>query len=196
VKADVGKVDILVNNAGIVVGKSFLDTTDDQTEKVMRVNTFAVMWAVKAFLPDMIKTSGHIVTIASAAGFTGTPLLVDYCASKFAVVGFMEALRLEHLHLGITNVQFTTVMPYYINTGMFDGVKSVFPFPILTVDYAVNGIVKGVLTNQVEVILPPTLRVRFFMHLLPLSVGDYVGNWLGIARSMDSFKGRGQPISK
>lgn len=191
VRADVGKVDILINNAGIVIGKSFMETTDDQSEKVFRVNTLAVMWITKAFLPDMLKTSGHLVTIASAAGFTGMPLLVDYCASKFAAVGFMESLRHEHLHLGIDNIKFTTIMPFYINTGMFDGVKSSFPFPILSVEYAVNSIVNGVLTNTVEVYVPPTLRVRYFMHLLPLSLSDYVNQKLGLSRAMDHFKGRG-----
>lgn len=55
----------------------------------MDVNAMAHMWLAKAFLPDMIKTNcGHIVTIASAAGLCGVNGLADYCASKFAAVGF------------------------------------------------------------------------------------------------------------
>jgi all-trans-retinol dehydrogenase (NAD+) len=68
------------------------------------------------------KNHGHIVTIASIAGFFGTSGLCDYCASKFAAVGFDEALRDELANIGKTNVHTTVVCPYYINTGMFDGV--------------------------------------------------------------------------
>jgi len=192
VKKDVGKVDILVNNAGIVVGKSFLQTTDEQSEKVMKVNVMSNMWTVKAFLPDMIKSSGHIVAISSAAGHTGAPNLVDYCASKFAAVGFMDSLRQELLHQRVTNVKFTTVMPYYINTGMFAGVKSRFPFPILSPDYVIGNIVSAVQTEQVEVYLPLITRSHFLIKLLPIWIGDFLEGWLGIASSMDEFKGRQQ----
>ena len=67
---------------------------------------------------------GHIVSVASIAGLFGTPGLCDYCASKFAVVGFDESLRNELLHTGKTGVKTTLVCPYYINTGMFKGTKS------------------------------------------------------------------------
>lgn len=68
---------------------------------------------------------GHIVTIASLAGHVGISKLVDYCASKFAAVGFDEALRLELEVLGATGVHTTCVCPYFIQaTGMFDDVSS------------------------------------------------------------------------
>jgi len=190
VKQDVGKVDILINNAGIVIGKSFMDTTDAQTEKVMRVNAMAILWSVKAFLPDMIKSSGHLVTIASAAGTTGCPLLVDYCASKYAACGFMDALRAEFIHNKINNVKFSTVMPFYINTGMFDGAKSALMFPILDPDFVVNTIVHGVRTEEVEIFIPGALKLRFFIRLFPTAVGDVLANITGINRTMDEFKGR------
>ena len=78
----------------------------------------------KAFLPAMLsKKRGHIVSIASSAGLVGVNTLADYCASKFAAVGFMESLSLEFdtLEAGINT---TVVCPYFINTGMFDGVKT------------------------------------------------------------------------
>jgi len=190
VKQEVGKVDILINNAGIVVGKPFLDTPDALTEKVMRINTMAVMWTVKAFLPDMIKSSGHLVTISSAAGTTGNANLVDYCASKYAACGFMDALRVEIMRKDITNVKFTTVMPYYINTGMFAGVKSTLLFPILDPEYVVKSIVHGVRTDEVELFLPITIKLRFFMRLFPVGASDFVGKLLGINKTMDEFVGR------
>lgn len=71
------------------------------------------------------KNHGHVVTIASLAGHAGISKLVDYCASKFAAVGFDEALRLELEHLGADGVFTTCICPYFIQaTGMFDDVSS------------------------------------------------------------------------
>lgn len=68
---------------------------------------------------------GHIVTIASLAGHAGISKLVDYCASKFAAVGFDEALRLELEHIGADGVYTTCICPYFIQaTGMFENVSS------------------------------------------------------------------------
>ena len=86
----------------------------------------AHFWTVKAFLPEMIVAKkGHIVSTASLAGHGGTNKLVDYCASKFANVGFDEALRTE-LYVGghADYIHTTCICPYYISTGMFEGVQS------------------------------------------------------------------------
>jgi all-trans-retinol dehydrogenase (NAD+) len=81
-------------------------------------------WIVKEFLPAMIKKNqGMIVSIASMAGTAGQPLMTDYCASKFGAIGMMDALRLE-LKRENKNVKCLTVCPFYINTGMFDGVDT------------------------------------------------------------------------
>ncbi len=94
-------------------------------EKTFQVNTMAHLWLGKAFLPSMIeKNHGHVVTIASMAGKFGMAGLCDYCASKFAAVGFDESLRNELVHMGKDNVHTTVVCPYFINTGMFDGVQT------------------------------------------------------------------------
>ena len=78
----------------------------------------------KAFLPAMLeKNHGHVVSIASAAGLAGVNGLCDYCASKFGAVGFQESLHMEMQALKI-NINTTVVCPFYINTGMFTGVKT------------------------------------------------------------------------
>ena len=72
----------------------------------------------------MIKNNhGHIVTIASIAGYFGAPSMADYCMSKFAAVGLHESVEREALVAGAEKVNFTLVNPYLINTGMFKGVK-------------------------------------------------------------------------
>lgn len=70
------------------------------------------------------KNHGHIITIASAAGLFGTAGLVDYCASKFGAVGIHESLTMELNSLTSSNVKTLCVCPYFINTGMFDGVST------------------------------------------------------------------------
>lgn len=73
------------------------------------------------------KDHGHIISIASLAGHVGISKLIDYCASKFAAVGFDEALRLELELLGALGVHTTVICPYFIQaTGMFDDVNSRF----------------------------------------------------------------------
>lgn len=100
----------------------------------MNINTTAHHWTVRETLPDMLANNhGHIVTIASIAGWVGVRGLADYCASKFGAVGFDESLRFE-LRAKKSKVKTTCICPYFINTGMFDGAKSRFPLllPILT----------------------------------------------------------------
>lgn len=70
------------------------------------------------------KNRGHIVTMASLAGHIGAKGMTDYCASKHGAVGFMEALAADIHKLGKDGVKLTTVNPYFVNTGMFDGVKT------------------------------------------------------------------------
>ncbi|NTW50789.1 MAG: SDR family NAD(P)-dependent oxidoreductase, partial [Chlorobiales bacterium] len=80
-----GHVDILINNAGIVSGKTLLDATDAEIERTFDVNTLALFWTARAFMPTMVRrNSGHIVTVSSAGGLVGTSRLTDYCSSKFA----------------------------------------------------------------------------------------------------------------
>jgi all-trans-retinol dehydrogenase (NAD+) len=74
----------LINNAGIVTGKKIHESTPEMMDKVVKVNLTSNLYTIKEILPNMIQENkGHIVTIASAAGLSGQPGLVDYCASKF-----------------------------------------------------------------------------------------------------------------
>lgn len=91
-------------------------------QKTIDVNTVSHQWTVRAFLPKMLENNkGHIVTVASIAGFLGVSGLADYCASKFGAVGFDEALRMELKSLN-SKVTTTCIAPYFIDTGMFTGV--------------------------------------------------------------------------
>lgn len=124
VREEVGKVNILCNNAGIVTCRTLLDLPDKAIEQTFGVNILSHYWTCKAFLPDMIaEKRGHIVTVSSVTGLLGTYACTDYSATKFATVGFHESLLSELRYHGHDNIGMTLVCPYYINTGMFSGVK-------------------------------------------------------------------------
>ncbi|KAJ5143168.1 uncharacterized protein N7515_001955 [Penicillium bovifimosum] len=96
IRASFGNPTILINNAGICTGKTILKTTPAMTRRMFEVNTFAHYWLAQEFLPDMVKANhGMVVTVASQAGYTVTPNMVDYSATKAAAICFHEGLAAE-----------------------------------------------------------------------------------------------------
>lgn len=189
---EVGAVRVLVNNAGIVTGKTLTEASDADIERTFQVNALASFWTVRAFLPRMIAAGdGHVVTIASAGGIAGTARLVDYCSSKFAAFGFDESLRLELRRTGAP-VRTTIVCPFYVNTGMFDGVTTRFAWliPILEPEDVVRRIVRAIERDQARLIMPWFVYTTFLARLLPVPLYDWLNDFFGISRSMDDFKGR------
>ncbi|KAA0719007.1 Short-chain dehydrogenase/reductase family 16C member 6 [Triplophysa tibetana] len=194
VKNEIGDVTILINNAGIVSGKKFMETPDALIEKTLRVNAMSHFWTYKAFLPTMIaKNHGHLVSVASSAGLIGVNGLADYCASKFAAVGFAESVALELTAEGKDGVKTTIVCPYFINTGMFDGCGTKWPrlLPILKPDYVAKRIVSGILSDQVYILLPWSLYILLAVKcLVPHKQSVILGMYFGAFNFMDAFKGR------
>jgi all-trans-retinol dehydrogenase (NAD+) len=190
--AECGAVDMLVNNAGVVSGKTILAASDADIERTFAVNALALFWTTRAFLPAMLERNhGHIVTTASAAGLVGTSKLVDYCASKHAAVGFDESLRLE-LRRERSKVRTTVVCPFYISTGMFEGVRTRIPWllPILEPDYAVRRILDAIRSDRRRLIMPRFVALTYLARMLPVDVFDAIMEFLGVTRSMDEFRGR------
>jgi len=191
VKEQVGTLDILINNAGVVSGNWLTELSDNSIKRTLGVNVLSHFWTVRAFLPDMMKVnSGHIVSIASAAGLVGVSKLTDYCASKFAVVGFTEALRFELAHRQLTGIKTTCICPFYINTGMFYGVDVHPLLPMLEETYVVNRIMDSIQNNRVFLALPFLVELVPIFRLLPIWVFDAISSLLKINRSMDTFAGR------
>lgn len=195
-----GPLDILVNNAGVVSqkgpnvvpGPAFLSIPDEKIIKTIDINTLALFWTSKAFLPSMLeRNSGHIVTISSAAGLIGVKGLSDYCSGKFAAFGFNESLRMEFRRMK-SAVKTTVVCPFFIDTGMFDGVKTRFPLllPILKSKYATKKIVSAVLKNKKLLIMPRFVYSIFILRLLPTWALDLTADFFGISHAMDDFRGR------
>jgi all-trans-retinol dehydrogenase (NAD+) len=187
-----GPVDILINNAGVVTGKTLLEAKPEEIELTFDVNVLALFWTTRAFLPAMLaRNSGHVVTIASAAGIVGISKMTDYCASKHAAVGFDESLRLE-LRRQQSSVMTTVVCPFYISTGMFAGVRTRFPaiLPILDPERVTDQIVDAIRRNRRRLILPSVVRTTWLGRLLPIGAFDAIMEFLGLNHSMDQFTGR------
>jgi all-trans-retinol dehydrogenase (NAD+) len=189
---ELGPLDILVNNAGVVSGRPLLEIPDEKILRTFNVNVLSLFWTVKAFLPSMVaRNAGHIVTIASAAGLVGVRGLVDYSASKSAAFGFDESLRMELRRRG-GGLRTTVVCPFFIDTGMFQGVKTRFPLlmPILDPSRAAGRIVRAVLKNRRRLVMPSFIYTLYLLRLMPVPVFDAVADFFGISHSMDDFKGR------
>lgn len=159
IREEIGKVTILINNAGIVTGMKFLDTPDKLIIRTMDVNVMSHFWTVKAFLPMMLESNkGHIVSVASLAGQCGVPKLVDYCTSKFAAMGFDEALRIELEYEGY-DINTTVVCPYFIrSTGMFEDVQSRY-IPTLSPNTVADRIIMAMRCNEKYAIIPGYLQI-------------------------------------
>jgi hypothetical protein len=112
-----GRVDILVNNAGFAIFESIENANPDDLEQMMQTNYFGTVWCTQAALPAMLaRGEGTIVNVASIAGLMGYARMGGYCATKFAMVGFTEALRDEVLDRG---VRVAMVCPGTVDTNFF-----------------------------------------------------------------------------
>ncbi len=111
-----GGVDILVNNAGVAMtGALAPDTDPSAIEQLIRVNLIGSIWCTQAALPALRATRGQVVGMSSLAGRFGIPGLSVYCASKFGLSGFYDALRLE---LAGSGVDVTVIHPGVVRTGL------------------------------------------------------------------------------
>jgi all-trans-retinol dehydrogenase (NAD+) len=192
--AAAGAVDVVVNNAGVVSGRPLLETPDEAIERTMAVNVLSLYWVSKAFLPGMVERGrGTVVTVASAAGLVGVARQTDYSASKWAAVGFTESLRGELRQAG-TGVRTLVVCPYYIDTGMFDGVTTRFPrlLPILREGDVARRVLDAVESGREQLVMPPLVRLMPVLRMLPVPAFDAVLDLFGINRGMDHFTGRPQ----
>ena len=191
VKQEIGTVDVLINNAGIIVGKFFHEHSTADILKTMEINSNAPMLITAAFLQDMMsQNSGHICNIASSGGLISNPKMSVYAASKWALIGWSDSLRLEMEQLE-KQVNVTTILPYYINTGMFDGVQS--KIPILEPEAASLTIIKAIEQNKKMITIPGYIYrfTRFGQAIMPINVFDwFTGSVLGIYKTMEHFTGR------
>jgi uncharacterized protein len=123
-----GRIDVLINNAGYGCFGGFLDVSPDDYRGMMETNYLGAVRMVRHVLPHMLRAGhGRIINIASLAGLTGIPNLAGYCASKFALIGFSEALKLEYAPV----IQVGVLCPGPVMTPFFRGEDPRRHFPPL-----------------------------------------------------------------
>ena len=184
-------IDVLINNAGIVVGKYFHEHTATEIKNTFSINSSAPMHICNQFLKNMMEeNAGHICNIASSAGLVANPKMSVYAASKWAIFAWSDSLRLEMKQLQ-KNIKVTTILPYYINTGMFNGVQS--RIPILDAEVAALTIIKAIEKNKKIISIPGWIYrfTRFGQAFMSVDVFDwFAGSVMGIYKTMNDFKGR------
>lgn len=170
------KIDVLINNAGYGIFEDFDKISDQDIHQMFEVNTFALMNLSRLVASRMKETrKGHIINIVSMAGLIATAKSSLYSATKFAAIGFSNALRLELMPYG---VYVTTVNPGPIRTGFFDQadpdgtyLKSVDRF-LLEPDTVAKKIVKTIGKNKRELNLPVLLNLAHKFYTLFPKLAD------------------------
>lgn len=195
VRRELGGVDVLINNAGIVRGKLFWEHDNgEDTRPTMQVNALAPMYIAREFLPGMIASprEARIVNIASAAGTLANPRMSVYAASKWAVIGWSDSLRLELEQEGHGHVKVTTVAPSYVDTGMFEGARGPLLTPVLSPAYVVDRVWRAMLAGKPMLLLPWSVGLaKTLKGVLPTRAWDALADRVfGVYRSMDGFTGR------
>lgn len=192
VVSDFGQVDIVIQCAGIVTSNNtFNNNTIDEIDRTMKINAIAPMYVGLCALKDMVeRDNGQLVTITSAAGMLSMPKMSIYSASKWCAIGWSDSVRVE-LQRMKSHVKVTTVAPYFINTGMFDGVRSKV-FPILNPEKTAAKIIRAIEHDKTFAGIPFSFHfIRLMEGLLPQKIFDwFYGDVFGIYNVMDGFKGR------
>ncbi len=195
IRKEVGDPHVLINNAGIVRSSYFWEHDPARDiEPTMQINTLAAMYLSREFLPAMIAGSGEcrILNIASASGTLAVPRMSVYTASKWAMIGWSDSLRLELVRAGHGNVKVTTFAPSYISTGMFAGARGPLFTPLMTPGKASGAAWSAMLKGKPLLMKPWTVGLgRGLKGILPTRAWDVVaGRVFKVYSSMDEFTGR------
>lgn len=175
---EVGYIDILLNNAGFGVFDSFHEADFEDIEKMFEVNVLGLMACTKEVLPLMIeRNTGHIINIASQAGKLATPKSSGYSATKHAVLGFTNSLRMEFAK---TNIFVSAVNPGPIETNFFNiadksgnYVKNVKKFMLKSDDVA-EKVIKLMIYPKRELNLPRWMGIGSVLYNLFPGIAEKV----------------------
>ncbi|EPS44067.1 hypothetical protein H072_1958 [Dactylellina haptotyla CBS 200.50] len=193
IRINVGNPTIIVNNAGVARGNTILDATEKDIRFTFDVNILAHFWVLKEFMPYIIKQNhGHIVTVASVAGYQAAPQMVDYAATKAAGISFHEGLTLELKHrYNAKKVRTTLVTQGLTRTPLFVGFgnDSPFLFPPQFPESVAEGIVNQILSGESEHLLfPKSYNMLPGMRGQPIWFQTYVAD--ATKGLMSNWKGR------
>jgi NAD(P)-dependent dehydrogenase (short-subunit alcohol dehydrogenase family) len=185
VEDQLGSVDVLVNNAGVIAVGAAVDETDAVTQRLLDVNIFGVILGTKLAAKRMLpRGHGHIVNIASLGSVLPAEGIATYCATKHAVLGYTDTVRLENRGSG---VHFSAILPTLVNTEMIAGVghtKGVRNAEPEDVACAVAGVIAK---PKPRVFVPRSIgRIAGVQRVLPRRLTEATGRAVGAGRVFTS----------
>jgi NAD(P)-dependent dehydrogenase (short-subunit alcohol dehydrogenase family) len=175
-----GRIDVLINNTGILRMASWADMSVEEMRQIFETNFWGVVHATRAALPHLRRQgSGHVVNVGSGVSRRGLPFMAAYSASKFALAGWTESLRLEEASHGVT---FTTVYPGGVDTEMPHSVdEGRLPAGYvrhegarISAERAARALVKAVEKRPLEVYVPGWVRPTAWLATVWPSATDWI----------------------
>ena len=179
-----GKIDVLINNAGISMRALFNDTDLSVIERVMNINFWGTVYCTKYALPYLLQSKGSVVGVSSIAGYLGLPARTGYSASKYAMQGFLDALRTENLKTGLhvmvacpgftaSNIRNTALS----SDGSAQGESPRKEEKMMTAEEVANYIYKGVSGRKRTLVLTTEGKLAVFLgKLFPKFIEKQVFN--------------------
>ena len=185
VEDQLGPIDVLVNNAGVIAVGSAVEECDDVTKRVLEVNIFGVILGTKLAAQRMLpRGRGHIVNIASVAGVLPTEGIATYCATKHAVLGYTDTVRMENRGRGI---HFSAIMPTLTNTEMIAGIGHTRGLKNAEPEDVAQAVADVIAKPKPRVVVPRSMgRILSTQRLMPQRVSEAVGHLLGSGRVFTS----------
>ena len=172
-----GTIDVLVNNAGFGIYETVNKIETEDMEAQMSTNFFGMLYCIKAFLPKMLEQrSGHIVNVASVAGSIGIPGMASYSASKFAMLGFSEALfhELKGTGVGVTVVSPIMVRTNFFNHKTFDNMPR-YSATSLSPKTVAKAVVRASSSPRLEIVVPQFVRIAIWIkQTLPYLINPII----------------------
>lgn len=171
-EAEMGPIDLLIANAGVSTYALPQELDAREVERVMRINFFGAVTATEGVLQGMLERGrGQIVAVSSLASFQGLLRHGSYCASKAAMNGFFESLRLD---LVDTGVAVTLITPGFVKTEMTAHGRYPMPF-LMDLDPALDIMVRGILRRERLIRFPrPLSTVTWWFRVLPRGLFDWL----------------------
>lgn len=194
IKQEVGFVTILVNNAGITSGKTLLELSFEDIDRIIQINLLSSFYTIKVFLPDMVAIKrGYIVTVASALGYISPARLSAYGASKSGLIAMHESLTYElgQLTFNAKGIKMLLICPGQLKTKMFLGVQtpSSMLAPELDPKYVALRIFNATRLGQKgEIKLPFYANFLPVLRAAPWPLVAIIREVSGIDKSMHAFK--------
>lgn len=166
-----GRIDVLVNNAGISMRAMFKDLDLSVIKNLMDVNFWGTVYCTKYALDYLLKSKGSVIGVISIAGFKGLPARTGYSSSKFAIYGFLDTLRVEHLHDGLhvmifapgftaSNIRFTALTA----DGSAQGETPRDEGKMMSAEEVAARLVKGVYKRKAQIILTPIGKLTVWLN--------------------------------